>query len=257
MQEKIVKAKSLRVFQISDTHLYAEKSKKLKEVETYQSCQNVLDDIATRFQPNQHDILLVTGDLVHDYSTQAYQHLKNLVSKYKWQIYYIPGNHDDSKQLSAALLEMPSMPFIQTISTENWDLILINSQLDDRTDTEFNSEQLSEVKAVLERTKHNILLALHHNLFNIGSERCDPYKVKNAEDFIALLEQFAQVKIVLSGHVHHVNEQVINNIAYLTAPSTCYQIVLDEQNLQSGFPGYRYLELNEENFLSKVFRVIP
>ena len=65
---------SIRLVQISDPHIYANKEKTLLGVNTYQSFSAVLDLIKTDSTPP--DLILLTGDLAQDHSEAAYQLVK-------------------------------------------------------------------------------------------------------------------------------------------------------------------------------------
>ena len=57
---------ALKVIQITDLHLYANKSTLVNNINTYESAQRIINSIA-----NIHkniNVLVLTGDLVHDES---------------------------------------------------------------------------------------------------------------------------------------------------------------------------------------------
>ena len=62
----------VRILQITDTHLFAEKHETLLGVNTWDSYQSVLD--AIHAESPEYDLIVATGDLAQDQSAAAYQH---------------------------------------------------------------------------------------------------------------------------------------------------------------------------------------
>lgn len=70
----------VRILQITDTHLFAQKHEALLGVNTWESYQAVLEAI----RPHQHefDLIVATGDLAQDQSSAAYQHFADRHRKF-------------------------------------------------------------------------------------------------------------------------------------------------------------------------------
>ena len=102
------------------------------------------------------------------------------------------------------------------------------------------------------------MVSLHHQPVPIGSEWMDRYIVRNAQDFWAIVEPYANVKIVLWGHIHQEFSEQYKHIALLATPSSCIQFTpnKDEFEVQDAMPGYRWLELYDDGtFTTGVERV--
>ena len=65
--------RTIRVLQITDTHLFADSSGCLLGLNTEQSLQAVMEKIRANHLPS--DLILATGDLVHEGTPAAYQRI--------------------------------------------------------------------------------------------------------------------------------------------------------------------------------------
>ena len=82
---------SVRLLQITDTHLFASAEGRLLAVPTAQSLAAVLE----RVQANEHpfDLILATGDLSQDHSPESYQRFASMMAPLARPIYWLPGIH--------------------------------------------------------------------------------------------------------------------------------------------------------------------
>ena len=82
----------VRILQITDTHLFAQKHEALLGVNTWDSYQAVLEAI----RPHQHefDLIVATGDLAQDQSSAAYRHFAEGIASFRAPCVWLPGNHD-------------------------------------------------------------------------------------------------------------------------------------------------------------------
>ena len=94
---------SLLVIQITDPHLRKEEDGKLLGMNTRSSLDAVLNLIK-----NNHsapDMVLATGDIAQDGSTEAYQCFAEKTSIFESPVYWFSGNHDNRaamKQVASA-----------------------------------------------------------------------------------------------------------------------------------------------------------
>src|SRR5699024_220976 len=84
---------SLRVLQVTDTHLFADLSGQLAGIDTERSYAEVMEKVLGEFWPV--DLILVTGDLMHDGSESGYRRFKSQFEDLAVRTLVIPGNHDD------------------------------------------------------------------------------------------------------------------------------------------------------------------
>ncbi|EFL5781772.1 hypothetical protein AAS15_002647 [Escherichia coli] len=101
----------VRILQITDTHLFAQKHEALLGVNTWESYQAVLEAI----RPHQHefDLIVATGDLAQDQSSAAYQHFAEGIASFRAPCVWLPGNHDFQPAMYSALQDAGISPAVR------------------------------------------------------------------------------------------------------------------------------------------------
>jgi 3',5'-cyclic-AMP phosphodiesterase len=227
--------------QITDTHLFADKHALMRGWPTWKSLQVVVQAVAEA----QPDILLLTGDLADKGEGKAYRHLVELLEPLNIPIYSLPGNHDDGSKL-ASLLTGENFRSEKSFELAGWRILLLDSVL---VESQIGQGALSEtswqwIENQLETyAEQPTLIALHHHPVQTGIDWMDMMQLQESERFQALIARFAQVKLVIFGHIHAKFLQRLGTIDYHGTPSTCIQVAaLDDENL----PGFRLISLWED-----------
>src|SRR5215467_8974795 len=101
--------RTLRVLQISDTHLHAAADSRMRGVPTYTTFKQVLEH-AQRDRRWAPDLVLATGDIVQDESRAGYELFRSALEPIGVPVISIPGNHDDPN-LMAEILSGGSFQF--------------------------------------------------------------------------------------------------------------------------------------------------
>ncbi len=116
-----------RILQITDTHLFAQKHEALLGVNTWESYQAVLEAI----RPHQHefDLIVATGDLAQDQSSAAYQHFAEGIASFRAPCVWLPGNHDFQPAMYSALQDAGISPAKRVFIGEQWQILLLDSQV--------------------------------------------------------------------------------------------------------------------------------
>jgi 3',5'-cyclic-AMP phosphodiesterase len=245
----------LRVVQISDTHLFAGEEQEMLGVVTARSLQAVVRSLQA-LQP-QPDLLLMTGDLSQDETTESYQRLCRAIAPLKLPAYWIPGNHD-IPELMQEVLQTESISAQKTFQAGGWNFVLLNSAVAGQTSGALSSETLTWLEEQLQASDRPTLVALHHPPLPIASEWMDNLSLQNGEDLFQVLDRYPHVKVVVFGHIHQTFDAERNRVRYLGAPSTCVQFkpkardfTIDEMQ-----PGFRLLQLEPSGkFTTQVERV--
>ncbi|EYV61880.1 diguanylate phosphodiesterase [Escherichia coli O157:H7 str. 2009EL1705] len=117
----------VRILQITDTHLFAQKHEALLGVNTWESYQAVLEAI----RPHQHefDLIVATGDLAQDQSSAAYQHFAEGIASFRAPCVWLPGNHDFQPAMYSALQDAGISPAKRVFIGEQWQILLLDSQV--------------------------------------------------------------------------------------------------------------------------------
>lgn len=230
------------LIQISDTHLMDQADSAFVHINPEESFHAVLEDIQQRHA--NLDLLIHTGDLAQVPVPATYQRYLKTLAKFGWPHYQIPGNHDQAEHF----------PFHQgkniahIVHLGAWSIILLNSAVKDRVDGQVSAQQLQQLEQLLQQfPQQHIIIACHHHPLEMQSIWIDQHKLKNSSALQDILQRYAQVKVVLFGHVHQASAQQHQGIHYLSTPSTSIQFKPQSDNfaLDQIAPGYRVLQLYE------------
>lgn len=237
----------LRIWQITDTHCYAEDSSRLVwsplPVYPNQSLSRVLSYLAAQ----SGHALVISGDLAQEEVAATYQCLNHLLDFFPAPVYVLPGNHD-TPALMRLELTSQNVHFVPQAQLGVWHLLFLDSSRPLYSEGYLSTTQLQALENSLKQipVDQHVLLFLHHHPVTIGSPWMDHMGLQHPEKLWELLTAFPQVKAVGFGHIHaeftgSVSNQQGKPIAVYGTPATCVQLTHDETRL--GFkhnqPGWR------------------
>ncbi len=234
----------IRILQITDTHLFAGEDEALLGVNTYRSYCSVLDAIEA--EQHRYDLVAATGDLAQDHSLEAYQHFAKGILRLPAPCVWLPGNHDFQPAMVKALDESGISPSKHVLLGDNWQLILLDSQVFGVPHGELSEYQLEWLdKALGSQPDRHTLLLLHHHPSASGCIWLDQHSLRNAHMLAAVLNDYPRVKTLLCGHIHQELDLIWQGRRVLASPSTCVQFKPHCTNftIDSVGPGWRYLDL--------------
>jgi Icc protein len=240
------RARTLRVLQLTDTHLFASTDETLLGMNTQQSFDQCL-----RLAQQQHgpaDLILATGDLVHDGSTAGYGRLRRLLLDMNTDVGALPGNHDDPGTLQSVLCG-GAISGARSVCRSGWQIILLDSTVPGSDSGRLSASELAELSRHLQqRSQDHALVCLHHAPVTIDSRWIDSLRLENPDEFFAVLDSHPQVRAVVWGHIHQDFGGQRNGVQLLGAPSTCIQFKpnSDRFALDLQPPGYRWLMLHAD-----------
>ncbi|MCP3663942.1 MAG: 3',5'-cyclic-AMP phosphodiesterase [Gammaproteobacteria bacterium] len=234
---------SLRIVQITDSHLYADTNGLLAGINTQHSFDQVLAHVQKR--PWPADMVLATGDLVHDASVVGYQHTYRQFAELGVPVHCLPGNHDLPAVMQSCILgDQITVP--KAVVEKHWVILLLDSTIPAFEGGHLRQEELEILESNLSRYSDlHALVCLHHHPVPIGSTWMDRMALDNPDPFFNIIDKHDHVKGILWGHIHQEFNQNLNGIQLMGSPSTCIQFL----PRQAGFgidpspPGYRWLEL--------------
>lgn len=246
----------LRVIQLSDSHLFADKEKSLLGVQTEKSFTAVVD--AIKKEHARPDCIIFSGDISQDGSKESYIRFANIISSLDIPIYCIPGNHDDRIPLNK-VFPYKNLSSDKQIIIGPWQFILLDSHKPGAVEGYLQKGQFDFLRDCLEKQPDSYsVIILHHHPIHIGVSWLDKLGLDNANQFWDVLNQFPQVKAVLFGHVHQAHQGEKNGIPYFSAPSTCIQFKPNRKDFElDALPqGYRLLEFYPDGqFQTRISRL--
>jgi 3',5'-cyclic-AMP phosphodiesterase len=247
----------IRLLQISDPHLFGRNDGALRGVVTRASLQAVLQH--ARAHCWDADALLLTGDLVND-DAGGYTTVCELLGNLGKPVWCLPGNHDD---LEAMRRELDAEPF-QIGGCHDlgaWRVVMLDSCVPGQAHGRLSAGELLRLESALASAgDRHVLIGLHHQPVRMGSRWLDSVGLQNPEDFFAVTDRSAQVRVVVWGHVHQCFEARRKGVRLLGAPSTCAQFLphSDQFAVDPSPPGYRRLALRADGTIdTEVLRVAP
>ncbi|EED36039.1 cyclic AMP phosphodiesterase [Luminiphilus syltensis NOR5-1B] len=239
---------TLKLLQITDTHLMQQRGGRLLNVDTDASLSAV---VALASQSLPADALLITGDIAGAGAGDAYYRLEEALSPLQAPSFWLPGNHDDGHACADEL----SWHFKRQVIFPHWQVLMLDSQVRGEVGGILAQAELDAlVTAVSESNAsgRHLLVALHHPLWPLGCDWLDSQRVANADDVAACLEMAENKVVVISGHVHQESDAIHRGARYLTTPSTCIQFAKysPDFKVDDSGPGYRWLDLQADGFVS-------
>ena len=255
----------LTLAQITDTHLLADPTARLRGSNPWQSFQALLHEVV-QCQP---DGLLLTGDLADQGDRAAYEQMRDAIAPLNLPTYWVPGNHDEVATAQSVLQGVryysPQHQGLESINLGTWRLLLLNSVLPGARFGEgaLAPGTLRSLRAELtEHSYQPTALALHHHPVPTGIDWLDQMQVQNAPALLSLLQDFDQVRLVLFGHIHLDFQQVSQSgtgaIAFYGCPSTGLQVTPQAVTPDCHLPGFRLISLSSDgHHHTQVRRVTP
>lgn len=238
-------AHPLRVVQLSDFHLFADAEGKLLGLNTQSSLERVLAKVCEE-QPHI-DLVLATGDLSQDGSSESYQRLTGLLGALPAPVYWLEGNHDKPGPMMEALYEQRHRVSPCVAEMGDWTLVLLDSTIPGEAPGELFDTDLAFLEQALAGARGgHILVALHHHPIPMHSRWLDTQLVGSAADFFSVIDAHPKVRAIVWGHVHQEFDGERNGVRLLSVPSTCVQFKpgSEEFAVDDASPGYRWLDLH-------------
>ncbi|MGR5236070.1 3',5'-cyclic-AMP phosphodiesterase [Vibrio alfacsensis] len=242
---------SIKLLQITDTHLFAADEGSLLSVRTADSFTAVVQEVLHRQAP--FDYILATGDISQDHSAESYQRFAEGIAPLEKDCFWLPGNHDYKPNMSSVLPSPQIKSLEHQLLGADWQLILLDSQVVGVPHGRLSDQQLSLLEEKLaEYPDRHTLVLLHHHPRLVGSAWLDQHTLKDADAFWQIVERFENVKGILCGHVHQDMNVLYNGIRVMATPSTCVQFKpnSDDFALDVQSPGWRELELHRNGEIS-------
>ncbi len=244
-----LKHSTVRIVQITDSHLGEKPGDGLLGMDTGESLQHVINLVKS--ERPQVDLLLATGDIANSGRIESYKRFAQMTGGIADHALWLPGNHDLVEPMRAAIDGGTHMDAVADVS--NWRIIMVNSKIPGEVGGAIAEAELTFLREQLQNSRaEHVMVCLHHHPINIDCEWLDEQRVSNADAFFSVLAEFDTVRAVLWGHIHQQIDQWRGDVKLMSTPSTCIQFAplqpsfkLDRLN-----PGYRWLELHIDGSIS-------
>jgi Icc protein len=250
----------VRLFQITDLHLFADPVAELRGVCPRARFEHIL--AALKSERAGADRLIITGDLTHDDRRETYVALRELLAGWLDILRVIPGNHDERTAMRNVFGDRVQVAAGRNVFAEEiggWQLIGLDTHLDGSVAGRAGNEQLDWLEEQLQAADDRpTLLCLHHPPVSIGSRWLDEVGLEDAAELSAILARHPHVRLVCCGHVHKELAIGGGRRTVLATPATAVQFRPGTETLEidDALPGYRVIELQHDGaWRSRVVRV--
>lgn len=244
----------LTLWQFTDSHLTADPTAELMGVNVLDALHGVI--AAARTDRPWPDLVIATGDLVHDESIEGYRLLADTLGALPAPVYCLPGNHDSPVRMRQVLLNGP-VQCAETWLAGRWQVILLDSTEPGQVAGRLSASELVRLRDALQRhPEGNALVALHHPPVSIGSPWMDAMGLINADELFEVIDAFPQVRGVVWGHIHQEFDGERRGVRLLGTPSTCVQFAPRAGHcaIDAQPPGYRWIRLHGDGRVESAVR---
>lgn len=255
--DKALANDSIRVIQITDTHVLGDPTASLMGIPTLATLAIVLRDIEQRHR--SLELLLVTGDLSQDGTANSYRLLQGVLGKIGVPVVCIPGNHDDPQMMSQ-VLPNDCIRIKQAVDLGNWRIVSVDSTLKDAVHGAVSRAELARLdRQLADANPRHCLVTIHHPPVRLDSRWMDDIGLVNGEDLFQVLDRHANVRALAWGHAHQEFEREHGSVKLFGTPSTCFQFKPHSMNfaLDTLPAGYRSFDLKPNGAITTEVVRIP
>jgi len=248
---------ALRVLHLTDPHLHHDRAARMGGMDTRQSWNAVLDAVAAQPRP---DLILLTGDIVHDQRAETYRGVMDDLSALGAPALLLPGNHDDAALFRAVVPAHGPVARPDLYRVGDWLVVLLDSTVLGAAHGHLCEERLTGLRRALAlHPGCPTLVTLHHQPVPVGSAWLDRLGLDNAEALLAVIDTSPQVKALLWGHVHQDLDRCRGAVRLLATPSTCMQFRpnQDRPGFDDRAPGWRWLTLHPDGQIDTTVGRLP
>jgi len=226
--------------------LFADADGDLRGTVTQESLQRVLDHYHAGDW--RADRALITGDLIHDDSAEAYDRFRELLLPLNMRMHCVPGNHD-IRDLMRPICSRPPFSYCAKEDVRDWLLLGLDSCIKGDAGGEIAAEEFDRMERIIgESSAKYIMVCLHHPPVPMGSAWLDTVTLKNGDELLERLQIAGRVRLLVFGHVHQPYDAEHHGIQVIGTPSTCNQFKpgSDDFALDDRPPAYRRITLNTD-----------
>ncbi|MFO0427653.1 MAG: metallophosphoesterase [Planctomyces sp.] len=254
-------SKPVRILQITDLHVFADPEAQLKGIPTRKTLQDVVQYIVEK--QFEFDFLVITGDHTHDELPQSYQAVRSILAPWHSRLFQVPGNHDDRAVLRDVFADRMNADSCEekinfAFDAGKWLCLGLDTHLPGEVAGQIDESQITWIrKQIAGSPEASVVLFMHHPPVVLNSIWMDRIGLNGRELLTDLIRNEPRIRLVCCGHVHHESTRTVTQSVVVTTPSTGIQFVPegDTATFERAAPGFRLIELRDDNFMTRVFRL--
>lgn len=233
----------MRIIHMSDIHLVKDGAK-IWDTDTKAHFDKALIKIS---QIKDIDAIFVSGDLSDDGSLWTYQYLDDSFKSLGIPTYCCPGNHDDTEVMMKSY--NPKFYKVQEcVSIKGWDFYLLNSVVDGMSRGLLPDTKIEYIENIIKHSDTPTVFVLHHPPIEPGGW-LNRKLLENRNDLNSVLFKYANVKLVLFGHIHYHLNRRIDNIVFSSSSSIgfAFDMNLPKFQIADGNEGFSLIDIVEDS----------
>lgn len=242
----------MRLVQITDSHLHADKTARSRAGIPWQQFELVLAAVIAE----RPDMVVFSGDVSQDETAASYALARQALALLPCPWVWIPGNHDQLALMQA------EHPLVDEVDLTQWRLLLLDTQVVGQPYGELGDERLASLAERLEEDDRPTLIVMHHPPVDVGAVWMDAIGLQDRDAFWQLLSHHPQVKLILFGHTHQAYAQQYQladaKIGVYGCPAIADQFLPGAEQFaidEASRPGYRVIDLQGSDWQTWVERV--
>ncbi|MCA1773554.1 MAG: metallophosphoesterase [Halomonas sp.] len=246
----------MRLVQITDAHLYADKQARSRAGVPWDHLQCVLQAVIAE----QPDFLVLTGDVSQDETATSYALASEAMSQLPCPWAWMAGNHDQPALMQA------EHPLVDEVSLPPWRLLLLHTPVEGEPYGELGRDALAGLSAKLQGDSRPTLIAMHHPPVDVGASWMDAIGLQDRDAFWEVISAFPQVNIILFGHAHQLYSQQVSRhdavssegVMVYGCPAISDQFMPGATHFmidEASRPGYRIVDFKDQQWETWVERV--
>jgi len=247
--------KTVKILQLTDFHLFGDKSLTLLGVNPTNTLNEVLELVKNDLKFEQPELILFTGDLSQDNSSASYQRVLNIIKRFSQPLAVTMGNHENPTVFMQKLGHLLQKHF----HIADWNIIILNTHWPNHVGGMLHDDEVEFLSNTLKQSPAKFTtIFLHHHVLPVQSHWVDNLGLNNSDKFLNIIDQYKNINLVVCGHVHQDSFCQRNGVDYISTPSTCWQFACNSYNfkLDTIMPGYRWIYLNADgSYITKLTRV--
>ena len=256
MSDRLQAKDDLKVIQLTDLHLFSSDNELMLGHKNNANFYDVIFKLKNT-QLETTDLILLTGDLSQDQTRESYEHIVRELKDFNIPIYWISGNHDHKKNISAVFSKNDSFKNVPYLELKHWFFIFLDTKKEGSESGFLAESEIFFLKNTLDQQSvknKKIAIIMHHHPVPFGTPLIDDYILKNHEEFWRAIIKHNITKI-LCGHVHGDYSFIQNNTLIESSVATCFQFkkgsssLVTENNIGYKVHYFRYNTTNSQSFI--------
>ncbi len=205
---------TLRIIQISDTHLSNDAPQRALDLE--HCVQKINEELI------QPDLIVHTGDISHNGLHEEYLEAQRLLNVLKAPYFVMPGNRDKRNELLNVFADdqyqIPPKGWVQySIEKFSVRLLMVDTVCEHSNKGQLCDDRLEHLETMLKADPTKpVALFLHHTPFE-AAEIPDPFQFEDWSDVDKLRELLQQHKTIGGVYCGHVHRSIDGEIAGIKA----------------------------------------